>query len=55
MARDEQFGRAVTVAAGERKYRFEWVDGTRSPDDLAALAAMHFGFAKGSINLPTSD
>jgi hypothetical protein len=43
MARDEQFGRAVAAAATQRGYRIEWVDGTRSLDTLALVAAAHFG------------
>jgi hypothetical protein len=45
MARDEQFGRAVAVAASQRGYRVEWVDGTRSLEDFTALAATHYGLA----------
>ena len=41
--RDEQFGREVAAAATERGFTVEWVDGSRSIEELTALAAAHFG------------
>lgn len=45
MDRDEQFGRAVAEAATARGYTVEWVDGRCSLDELAALAAAHWGLS----------
>jgi hypothetical protein len=46
MQRDEQFGLHVAASAARRGYTVEWIDGRRSLDELTALAAAHFGFAK---------
>lgn len=43
MGRDEQFGRAVAETAAVRGYTVEWVDGRRGLEELAALAAAHYG------------
>lgn len=43
MGRDEQFGRQVAAAAKQHGYTVEWVDGSRSIEELTALAAAHFG------------
>lgn len=45
MARDEGFGAAVAADAATRGYTVEWVDGSRALDELAALAAVHFGLS----------
>lgn len=45
MERDEQFGRAVAADAAQHGFTVESVDGQRSLDELAQLAAVHFGLA----------
>lgn len=43
MQRDEQFGDVVAHAAAVHGYPVETVDGSRSLDELTAVAAAHFG------------
>ena len=50
---DEGFGAAVAADAAARGCRVEWIDGARTLDDLARLAAGHFGL-EGSFSLRNS-